>query len=82
MIRYLPSTSSVSFDSACRLSRERALRAVFSAVRRARLAAFFSAFPLLASTASESTDMMSCSSSTAYQTSSVPIRAKPRIASR
>ena len=30
-IRYCPSTSSASFDSACRLSRVRAFSAVFSA---------------------------------------------------
>ena len=43
MIRYLPSTSSASLDSACRLSRVRAL----AAIALARFSPFFASFLLL-----------------------------------
>ena len=83
-IRYWPSTSSPSLDSACRLSRVWAFAAVFCAVFWARLAAF-AAFldAFLASAAALWTALMSLSSSRwAYQMSSVPIAAKLAIASR
>ena len=82
-IRYFPSTTSPSLDSACRLSRVRAFAAVFVAVFSARLAAFRSFLVLDDSAAALRTPCMSSSSSRwAYQMSIVPIAANPAIASR
>ena len=95
-IRYCPSTSSQSLDSACRLSRVCAFAAVFSAVFSARLASFscassfFSFFPFVASLTSffvlatvlRIAPISSSSSRWAYQTSIVGICAKPAMASR
>ena len=81
MIRYRPSTCSASLDNACRLSRVRAL----AAIAFARFSPFFASFLLiplpvfprfLISASSSSSDRC------AYQTSIVPICAKPAIASR
>ena len=94
-IRYLPSTSSPSLDSAWRLSRVCA----FSAALRARFRAFFaslvlffafflSAFvPFFAAFARSAMPLRTAvtswsSSSRAYQMSIVPICAKEAIASR
>ena len=101
-IRYSPSTSSASLDSACRLSRVCAFCNVFSAVfaalssarsalsglaLRALLALPFAPFLPSCRGARRATvarieAMMSSSSRWAYQTSIVPICAKPAIASR
>jgi hypothetical protein len=82
-IRYWPETSSASFDSACRLSRVRALAASLRAVFSACLAALAPFFVLDASAAALRTPCMSSSSSRwAYQISIVPMAAKPVMASR
>ena len=81
MIRYLPSTSSASLDSACRLSRVRA----FAAIALARFSPFFASFfgfPLPVFPRFLIAASSSCSDRCAYQTSIVPISANPAIASR
>jgi hypothetical protein len=82
-IRYWPETSSASFDSACRLSRVRAFAASLRAIFPTRLAALapFLVFWAWAA-ASWSTCETSFSARWAYQTSIVPMVAKPAIASR
>ena len=83
-IRYWPSTRSPSLDSACRLSRVRALAAPFRTFLPTCLAAlafFLEAF--LASAVALWTPLRSWSSSRwAYQMANVPMAAKPAIASR
>ena len=88
-IRYRPSASSPSLDSACRLSRVRALRASFSprwAVFSAVLAFFFPCLPLasraISATVPRTAAISSSSGSWAYQISSVRICANPAMASR
>ena len=93
-IRYCPSTSSQSLDSACRLSRVCALSATFPARFSARLASFScsSSFflPFVAALASffvsatvlRIAPISSSSSRWAYQMSIVGICAKPAMASR
>ena len=44
-MRYLPSTSSASLESACRLSRVWAFAAIFAAALALAFAAFFCALP-------------------------------------
>ena len=80
-MRYRPSTTSASLDNACRLWRPRALETIFRAFFSPCLAAFFPGPP-----ATRARSLMapssSCSERRAYQISSVPICAKPAIASR
>jgi hypothetical protein len=80
-IRYRPETRSASLDSACRLSRVRALAASLRAVLPICLAAL-APFLDFAGSAARSTRATSSSARRAYQTSIVPIVAKPAIASR
>ncbi len=80
-IRYSPSTLSASFESACRLSRVRAL----AAVARARFSPFsasFFVFPFPVRAWSLMAAISSCSDRRAYQMSITPIAANPAIASR
>jgi hypothetical protein len=82
-IRYWPETSSASFDSACRLSRVRALAASLRAVFSACLAALAPFFVLEGSAAASSSTCRTWSSARwAYQMSIVPMAAKPVMASR
>ena len=79
-IRYLPSTSSQSFDSALKLSRVRAFAATL-------WASFFAVFTCFLSTSSECAAVlmaaaMSCCDNRAYQTSVVDMPAKSAIAVR
>ena len=80
-IRYCPSTSSASLDSACTLSRVRAFAAFSCAVFRA-CRAFFPALPFWVSVARSMAAIISVSDSRAYQMSIVPICANSAIASR
>ena len=92
-IRYCPSTTSQSLDSACRLSRVCAFAAIFSARFSARLASLsrsFSFVPFLAALASffvsatvlRIAAISSSSSRWAYQMSIVGICANSAMASR
>ena len=93
-IRYCPSTSSASLDSACRLSRVCAFAAIFPARFSACLASFscssslpfFPFFPLASifvpATALRISPISSSSSRCAYQMSIVGIFANSAMASR
>ena len=89
-IRYRPSTSSPSLESACRLSRVCAFSRVFSAVFSALLAAFASCLPfafflaafVVSATAPRTAFMTSSSARCAYQMSIVRISANSAIACR
>jgi hypothetical protein len=93
-IRYRPSTTSPSLDSACRLSRVCAFSRVFSARLAASLASFASSLALLAffpfplssfsvwATTPRIAAISSSSSMCAYHTSIVGICAKAAMASR
>ena len=86
-IRYRPSASSPSLDSACRLSRVWAFWAVFSPRSMAffaALACFFACLPFAASPATvpRTAVISSSSGSWAYQISTVRMPANPAMASR
>ena len=80
-IRYRPSTCSASFESACRLSRVRALSAVFLAALWTVLACFLSA-PFSELAAALMASSTSWAETRAYQMSIVRISANRAIASR
>ncbi len=81
-MRCLPSTTSASLESACRLSRVCALAAICLARPAAALAAFFCALPFWALSAVLMAAISSSSERWAYQMSMVSIAANSAIALR
>ena len=81
-IRYWPSTSSASFDSACRLSRVCAFAAIFSRTLPARLRRLLVAGALRAARRSPDRAHQLCFGHRAYQMSIVASAANSAIASR
>ena len=81
-MRCLPSTTSASLESACRLSRVWALAASFSAMLPLFFATFFFALPFCALSAFFRAAISSSSERRAYQMSMVSIAANSAIALR